>query len=94
MALNLLDVLLAVYGVSSRRMEELNPILDRLVREHWTLAVAFKVLVTGGVGLIALWKVQLLPIIRGAAWLLAAINLGAIWLIFIDPALAAARPFP
>ena len=87
MALNLLDVLLAVYGVASRRMEELNPIMDTLVRGHWSLAVLFKVVVTGTVGVMALWKTELLGLIRLAAWLLAAVNLMSIWLIFLDPAL-------
>lgn len=87
MALNLLDVLLAIYGISSRRMEELNPIMDGFVREHWSLAVLFKVGITSAVGLMALWKTELLTIIRYAAWLLAVINLGAIWLIFFDAAL-------
>ena len=79
--LNLLDIILAIYGVTSRKMPEMNPIIDELVREHWTLALAFKVVVSGGVGLLALWRQEIIGVLKGASWFLAAVNLFTIYIL-------------
>ncbi|MBC8514730.1 hypothetical protein H8D30_02580 [bacterium] len=79
--LNIIDILLAIYGIGSRQMPEMNPIIDRLVQEHWTLAIAFKVVVAGTVGLLALWRQEIVGVLQWASYLLMAVNLFTLYIL-------------